>query len=349
VGPTNQRSHTESDAEATSRGTRTDRPRCHQHARERVVQREGASPHSNRLPEGLTVAIQPRLGHPANEYFAYVNGTPPLGRSVYVSSDLGLPALRADGAATDPPSPNEYASTIHRNQVGGAKTVDGGTYEFTAGETAYNGVRIRFGPETHINRATWLSFLTWTSFIGGTGSGPFQIGQVGYVCGQPTLRLANSFGLANPLYHTRGYHDSISLPFPYKWMDVIVGVRYSTSWTGGWIEVSWKWATEPVSAFRAMRFPVAGHPVRYITRTIGDTPGDNRFGPYSGAAVDVQEALADFFVAPRQQTVLDAFGAISADDSSSRRQRSIAWAARRSAAQARFARSPPGSASTGSR
>jgi hypothetical protein len=271
-------------------------------------------PGSGPLPPGLTVAIRPQVGHAVSEYFAYVNGKPPAGRSAYISSDLGLPALRADGALTDPPSVGDYAPNIHRNQVGGAKRVDGGIYTFPNGQTAYHGLRIKFGPKTNLNAATWTTFVTWTSFDTTiSNSGPFQLTNDGHFNGHEGLVFQDAFGIANPFYGTSNNHDHVFLPFPSEWMDVLIGVHYSTSWSDGWLELSWKWATEPVSAFRAMKFPVYGDsrdPVRYITRTYGGDINDNRFGPYSGAALDVQEALADFFVAPNKQTVLDALTAI---------------------------------------
>jgi hypothetical protein len=174
---------------------------------------------------------------------------------------------------------------------------------------------MKFGPKTWMNKSTWLTFLTWTSFFSGSGSGPFALTNAGAFCCQDGFVFQDSFGIANPFYGTYGHHDDVKLPFPSQWMDVLVGVHYSTSWSGGWLEISYKWATEPTGAFRNLTFPVFGdirNPIRYITRTIGDGPGDNRFGPYSGAAMDVQEALADLFIAPNKQTVLDAFTAIGA-------------------------------------
>lgn len=260
------------------------------------------------------MAIRPQLGHPVSDYFSYVNGNPPRGRSVYISADLGLPALRADLGARDRASAGEYASNIRRNQVAGAKTVTGDTYTFSDGQTAYNGLRVKFGPRTSIRRSGWLGFFGWASFIGGRGSGPFQVGNDSRCGGRSGLRFLNSFGRRNRFYGTRAHHDSLNLPFPDRWMDILIGVRYSTSWRHGWLEVSWKWASEPVSAFRDMTFPVPGRPTRYVTRTIGDTPGENRFGPYSGAAMDVQEALAGFFVARDKQVVLDAFAQIGSSN-----------------------------------
>lgn len=72
--------------------------------------------HRRALPGGLTVAIRPRVGHSVSEYFGYVNGNPPAGRSVYVSDDLGLAALRADAGFGDPPSAGD-SGRIRRNQV----------------------------------------------------------------------------------------------------------------------------------------------------------------------------------------------------------------------------------------
>lgn len=162
--------------------------------------------------------------------------------------------------------------------------------------------------------SSFLSFFSWTSFIGEQGSGPFQVGNDSHFCGRAGIRFFNSFGLANPHYRTRPFHDYLDLPFPSRWMDVLVGVHFSTSWTRGWLEVSWKWAAESITAFRAIRFPVRGHPMRCHTRTIGDTSGDNRFGPYSGAPMEVQVALAAFFVAPTRHAVIGAFDAIRAGD-----------------------------------
>jgi hypothetical protein len=122
------------------------------------------------LPSGLTVGIVPKVGHPTSEYFAYVNGTPPAGRSIKVGTDLGIPALRADLGTGDAPS-----GGLWRNQVGGAKKVDGGTYNFRLGEVAYNGVRIKLGPNTNTSCGGFLAMFNWTSFIGGQGSGPFQL------------------------------------------------------------------------------------------------------------------------------------------------------------------------------
>jgi hypothetical protein len=234
---------------------------------------------------------------------------------VYVSNDLGLPALRSDLAATDPASTGDYASYVRRNQVGGAIRANGSVYHFQNNETAYNGLRVRFGPNTSIDCSTFTTLFNWTSFINGEGSGPFSLGEDGAFCGRTGLRFQNDFGLSNPNYGTGSHQTYGNLPFPDRWMDVLVGVHYSTSWSGGWLELSWKWASEPVSAFRAVTFPAPGSPTRYIQRTLGDlnSINDNRFGVYTGKSQNVQEGLADFFVAPDKQTVLDAFTAIGAN------------------------------------
>jgi hypothetical protein len=270
----------------------------------------GAPTGTGELPSGLTVAIVPKVGRSPLDYFARVNGTPPPGRKAYISDDLGIPAIRMDAAASDPPSPGDYDPSIRRNQIIDPKKVDGGVYSLTDGATAYNGVRVKYGPKTQIDPSSFVSNFNWVSFIGGQGSGPFGLMQDGRFSGRSGMRFSTAFGISNPVYGSPGHDDYADLPFPDRWMDVLVGVHYSKSWTDGWLELSWKWASEPVSAFRAMKFPAPGAPTRYITRTLGDTMNTVNTGIYTTKPMDMQWGLGGFFVASDRAKVVSAFGAL---------------------------------------
>jgi hypothetical protein len=267
-----------------------------------------------KLPPGLTVAIVPKLGQSPTTYFEHVNGSPPRGRRAYISDDLGLPAIRMDLSVHDPPSAGDYSRGVRRNQLIDPKRVDGTAYTLSEGETVYNGVRIKYGPRTHVDSSSFVSNFNWVSFINGRDSGPFALGQDGHFSGRAGLRFSTAFGIRNSHYGTPGHHDYANLPFPHKWMDVLVAVRYSKSWREGWLELSWKWASEPTSSFKKVRFPAPGNPTRYVSHTLGDTLNTVATGIYTRKAMNMQWGLAAFFVAPLKQSVLEAFDALGPAD-----------------------------------